>query len=181
MAVDRAVLRRDRILVLIVPVVLVVVALNQVRLATTQDLVAWKGGGFGMFATVDAPDHRVVRVVFESSDTVVPVDVTSLFDEPARGLVRAFVDFRALPSERNAQQFLAYLERATWRIDGGIATFAGWADAPASGAALAGVSDQRGDLDLRRIVAEVHAPAYDRDRRRLEPTLLAVRERVVGR
>ena len=37
---------------------LIVVAANQLRLATTQSLSPWSGGGFGMFSSTDSPGHR---------------------------------------------------------------------------------------------------------------------------
>ncbi len=47
---------------------LVVVALHQVARASTHDLVPWKGGGFGMFATTDRPSARRVRAWAETSE-----------------------------------------------------------------------------------------------------------------
>ena len=38
--------------------VLVVVAANQFRLALTEDVSPWSGGGFGMFSSTDAPNNR---------------------------------------------------------------------------------------------------------------------------
>ena len=42
-------------------IILVAIALNQVRLVFTRDLVPWKGGGFAMFATVDSLSARSLR------------------------------------------------------------------------------------------------------------------------
>ena len=47
------------------PIVLMVVALAQVTLAKTAGLCPWKGGGFGMFSTIDVTDTRSVRVFIE--------------------------------------------------------------------------------------------------------------------
>ena len=44
-------------------VLLVVVAALQIVLAVRRDLTPWKGGGFGMFATVDSPSVRRLEVV----------------------------------------------------------------------------------------------------------------------
>ena len=51
------------------------VALNQVYLANTTHLSAWKGGGFGMFSTTDGGPNRRVRVFLEGRgiDREVPV------------------------------------------------------------------------------------------------------------
>ena len=40
---------------------LTLVAANQVRLAFTRDLSPWKGGGFGMFASTDGANLRLLR------------------------------------------------------------------------------------------------------------------------
>lgn len=39
------------------PSLLCLVALNQIRLSWTKQLVAWKGGGFGMFSTAYSPTY----------------------------------------------------------------------------------------------------------------------------
>lgn len=39
-------------------VLLIAVAVNQQRLARTEALSPWSGGGFGMFSTTDAPGSR---------------------------------------------------------------------------------------------------------------------------
>lgn len=54
---------------------LVVVALLQMTLAHTVGLSPWKGGGFGMFSTVDSPDYRmvIVTVRLEGSEGRVPL------------------------------------------------------------------------------------------------------------
>ncbi len=53
----------------LVPVAaLVLFALLQITLAGTRDLTPWKGGGFGMFSTVDQPRIRFVRVFVELRD-----------------------------------------------------------------------------------------------------------------
>jgi hypothetical protein len=47
-------------------VLLFVVAAMQIVLAKTLDLSPWKGGGFGMFATLDGTSFRHVRVFVEA-------------------------------------------------------------------------------------------------------------------
>lgn len=44
------------------PVLLCAVACLQIFLAMTKSLSPWKGGGFGMFSTVDSPDARFLRI-----------------------------------------------------------------------------------------------------------------------
>lgn len=74
--------------------VLVLVALNQIRLATTTDLTAWKGGGFGMFSTIERPETRYVRCFLvgpgREGAVQVPLELQRLEEH-----------VRNVPSERN--------------------------------------------------------------------------------
>ena len=51
-----------RALVWSAPLLLCAVACVQIYLALTNTLSPWKGGGFGMFSTVDSPDARFLRI-----------------------------------------------------------------------------------------------------------------------
>lgn len=51
-----------RFVILVPPLLLVVVALNQFRLFATESLSPWSGGGFGMFASTDSPGSRHLHV-----------------------------------------------------------------------------------------------------------------------
>ena len=53
---------------LLPPLLLTVVALLQIVLARTADLTAWKGGGFGMFSTLDHGAYRGVDIVVDGPD-----------------------------------------------------------------------------------------------------------------
>lgn len=57
------------------PLLLVLVALAQIALAHTADLTPWKGGGFGMFATLDHGAYRGVDVVIEGPDRSEQLDI----------------------------------------------------------------------------------------------------------
>jgi hypothetical protein len=52
---------RERWLPRLAPALLIAVALQQIALASLQDLNPWKGGGFGMFSTTDRGGLRDVR------------------------------------------------------------------------------------------------------------------------
>jgi hypothetical protein len=62
--------------------VLVVVASGQLLLAHTMGLSPWKGGGFGMFASLDARPFRYVRIFVEapqrSEELAVPPSLEAL-------------------------------------------------------------------------------------------------------
>lgn len=63
--------------------VLAVTALAQVGLARSAGLTAWKGGGFGMFSTVDDAPHRALRVVVEAPERLEEVDVAPSIEDVA--------------------------------------------------------------------------------------------------
>ena len=52
----------------IAPAVLVVVATLQVVMARTAGLTPWKGGGFGMFSTLDHGAYRGIDILIEAPD-----------------------------------------------------------------------------------------------------------------
>jgi hypothetical protein len=81
------------------PATLVVVASIQVTLAQHADLVPWKGGGFGMFSTVDSPFLRVLNVSLQTSEgRELPVDVGGGHSlVPPRTVARALL----FPTRRN--------------------------------------------------------------------------------
>jgi hypothetical protein len=58
---------------LLAPGLLLVVAGLQMLLAGTASLSPWKGGGFGMFSTVDAPSARFLRVYLITGGHETPV------------------------------------------------------------------------------------------------------------
>jgi hypothetical protein len=83
---------RDRALVAIVPLVLVVVSvIHQVRVRTL-DQSSWHGSGFGMFATFDGAHSRVVLAWRDGDDSPLPVVAS---DATTRA--------RILPSRSNAR------------------------------------------------------------------------------
>jgi hypothetical protein len=51
------------------------IAVVQIVLATTADISAWKGGGFGMFATVDGPSTRRVRIFVDGPGRSEEIDL----------------------------------------------------------------------------------------------------------
>ena len=53
---------------LLPPVLLVVMALGQIALTRSVALTPWKGGGFGMFATLDHGAYRGVVAIVEAPD-----------------------------------------------------------------------------------------------------------------
>lgn len=92
---------------LVPPALLVVVAGTQLFSARTAWLTPWKGGGFGMFSTVDAPHARFVRVVLETPRGEQRVPLPDAHREDAGVL-------RAAPTQARADALATALARETW-------------------------------------------------------------------
>ncbi len=52
----------------VAPLLLAVIATVQMLLASFSGLTPWKGGGFGMFASLDHPPFRGVDIIVEAAD-----------------------------------------------------------------------------------------------------------------
>lgn len=83
---------------------LALVAANQIRLARTTPLSPWKGGGFGMFSTTDAPGSRRLKIVVHAIDGSRAVEV------PAR-LVRLAARAVVLPDATRLERLARALAR----------------------------------------------------------------------
>lgn len=67
----------DRRLAWLPAVVLTAMALSQITCATTSVLTPWKGGGFGMFSTIDSIGRRSLRVFVITEGARRPVRLPS--------------------------------------------------------------------------------------------------------
>lgn len=106
------------LLVYSVPVLLVAIAAFQIYLAQSETLSAWKGGGFGMFSTVDQPQSRWVRAHMETaSDRHVLLLGSPATDPP--GLGRMVRRARAMPSQGALDDLAAAVGHASWTVDQG--------------------------------------------------------------
>ena len=98
---------RDRLLVLLVPLLLCIVAAVQLYLVENHALSRWKGGGFGMFTTVDSPSARFLRIYLISATDEVPVLVP-------RKLRKQSNKARVLPSMDRLATLVERLHEGTW-------------------------------------------------------------------
>ncbi|MBP0001466.1 MAG: hypothetical protein J7641_21165 [Cyanobacteria bacterium SID2] len=88
------------------PLLLVTIAIVQIYLASTANLSPWKGGGFGMFSTIDAPSMRVLLAEgVDTENQLVRLDVFGDLDKPTRRRLQALPKVDDL--EEIAQQLLA--------------------------------------------------------------------------
>lgn len=98
---------REWILCVAAPLLLVAVAGGQVYVARTAGLSPWKGGGFGMFSTVDAPAARFLRAYLLRDSEEIPVMIP-------RGLQPFAAEVRTLPHPRSLRLLAEKLAGGTW-------------------------------------------------------------------
>jgi hypothetical protein len=90
------------------PMVLLVVLASHVSLRSSADLTPWKGGGFGMFSTIDSPASRIVRIELDTDVGPVPVAVPSALRDLAG-------EVRTAPSQGRLEH-LARAMAAQWWV-----------------------------------------------------------------
>lgn len=87
--------RAARLLTRLPAAILIVVAATQMTLARVSTLSAWKGGGFGMFASLDGLPFRELRIVSAAGGRSVERELPEALAE-AGARVAAFPHERAL-------------------------------------------------------------------------------------
>ncbi|NUN49180.1 MAG: hypothetical protein HUU15_10170 [Candidatus Brocadiae bacterium] len=86
---------------------LIAVAVFQMVRAGTLQQSAWKGGGFGMFSTSDAPSARFLRCWVRTPEGEVRVETPPDFQELARLA-------RTVPTRENLERLGRSLETGVW-------------------------------------------------------------------
>ncbi|MDX1945541.1 MAG: hypothetical protein SFU86_09030 [Pirellulaceae bacterium] len=86
---------------------LLVAGLHAVRVATSNQ-TPWKGGGFGMFSTVDAESSRFVRAWANTEQGELPLAIP-----PA--LAKRVLELRAAPNRAAADDLARHLSLLEWR------------------------------------------------------------------
>ena len=140
------------------PAILAAVAINHLVLSQTSDLSPWKGGGFGMFATVDSPARRFLSGHLAADGKVLPI---SLPGDDAAG--DALTGALTLPSPERLDRLTDVLARREWYLN------------PATGTATP--RSGRGGTDRRirpqAIRLEVYRVLFNRETLEVERLLLA--------
>lgn len=101
--------RRILVQASIVPVVAVLIFVAQVYRMYAYDLTVWKGGGMGMFASIDGPSTRLIKVYLIAPDGAL-LPVSSLSPDLERLSYRASVE----PRNDNLQALAAAVNRRHW-------------------------------------------------------------------
>lgn len=99
--------RHERLLMFAVPFLLCAVAAAQQARARLLDLSPWKGGGFGMFSTIDSPGARFVRIYLVTAEKEIAVTVPAKY---RRDAIRTRTD----PTPWRAARLAAILAAREW-------------------------------------------------------------------
>ncbi len=158
--------RRDLWLAIIPVLILSLVGLNQARAHQTEQLSAWKGGGFGMFSGVDRDYYRVFRAqATDQSGNVFDLDMKSIDKALESGFnidfQQMYENVRAYPSAAHLQQLIDVLGDAQWTFaeDGKSAKVEGW-------------GNKRGTFASTSIAIQLYGVTYNKDTNMVEPELL---------
>jgi hypothetical protein len=153
-----------RALIYLPPIVLTIIATTQLFLSKQSTLVPWKGGGFGMFSSIDIEGYRIARAYLTLENRQeYPVQLASS-DEFELSVPRA----TAFPTEPRLNALADQILRMNWRLNAGERVVSpsprGSQEPKLRGAAIR--------LEILRIT-------YERESRRIRRVLLAevIRER----
>jgi hypothetical protein len=106
------------------PALLVLIAVIQVGLTQAFELTAWKGGGFGMFSTLDHGAYRGVDVVVEGPDRseslAIPPSLETIAARvaafPTEWLLRELAE-GVVAREQRYQRAVSRVSVTVWRTD----------------------------------------------------------------
>ena len=107
--------RRGAASIWAVPLLLLIVAALQVLLVHTTNLSPWKGGGFGMFSTVDSPDVRVLQAFVTVGGEEFPVRLGG-------PLVALRDRVKHQPTERSGEELVDRMLATRWMPPGSFST-----------------------------------------------------------
>lgn len=89
------------------PAILCTVALIQMVLVYRFDLTPWKGGGFGMFSTVDSLEARYVKIFLVMGERSIPAI-------PPPSLSADYLRVQALPTQVGIDALAVRLAQSSW-------------------------------------------------------------------
>lgn len=156
--------KRDLALALIPAIILTLVGLNQAYAHATNQLSAWKGGGFGMFSGVDRDYYRVFRAqTTDQAGNKVNLDMDSVDKALESGFnidfQQLYENVRSHPTDDHLQQLVNVMSQATWTMseDGRSAEVTRWNDGG------------RGTFATAKFDIQLYAITYDKSTNMVEP------------
>lgn len=119
--------RKQRLLMLIPVFVLIAIALNEPRLYHQENLTSWKGGGYGMFATIDRHSWRPIVITLRFADRngenerLIQVDIRSYLDTIKNDVdkMQHMEDTLSLPTQYNLQVLAGQIAEYKYITDQG--------------------------------------------------------------
>lgn len=110
-------LRRPAVLATVPVLVLVTMAAAQFVLVTRHGLSAWKGGGFGMFSTIDSPSNRFLRCFLvrpSATGTSTQAERTRV-RPPEETRYKELLELaRAIPTDEHLRRVAFALRKESW-------------------------------------------------------------------
>lgn len=95
----------------VVPLAALLIFANQLYRVSQFDLSPWKGGGFGMFSTIDKPSSRFLKIYVRVDGAYLPVALGSRFSAKASAL-------RVEPSPAKLASLSKAIMAAPWVVTG---------------------------------------------------------------
>lgn len=89
------------------PALLLCIASIQFFYCVRYDMSPWKGGGFGMFSTIDSPGSRIIRVYANVNNQYVPISEPSRYKSILQRV-------KTLPTSSNISILLDSLKNNQW-------------------------------------------------------------------
>lgn len=104
------------------PLLLAITAASQILLAHVAHLSPWKGGGFGMFASLDHAPFRGIDIVVEAPDRSEALEISASIEEAAARAATFPSDHRltqlalaVVARERRRNQAVETVKLEVWR------------------------------------------------------------------
>jgi hypothetical protein len=85
--------------------------INQIYRVESRDLSRWKGGGMGMFSTVDTPSSRMIEIAIYLGDGAV-------YQADRKAINNLGITYRTEPSLKNLQKYCKKLSHTVWVSSG---------------------------------------------------------------
>jgi len=148
------------------------VAVTQIYHAHYKNLTPWKGGGFGMFATIDRMERRPIRITVKSSDKQFFIDPRHVIYDSQK-----IENLQSLPSISVLNEWANFIAISDWVPDTTAATSDGYNFSPLHDkVSMLKPIDQDidiNDVKIENIKIEVYRMVFDKKADNLNLNLLS--------
>lgn len=105
-------MKRDKLLRTFTPFLLIAVAVLQLYLVYTKNLTPWKGGGFGMFASIDRMERRPVHLTVHYLNKRYVANPVQLLSSN-----RKYERIQSMPHYSILKEFATSAYKTLWIVD----------------------------------------------------------------